>query len=328
MPRRAARARVRQRPLRAGAVDDRRAARRRARREPRARPSRLSRRRVVSAPRRSSPARAHARSPRSTPRSSTTARSSSIARRRGRRASRSTSLFVSTGAAAGRSMAHPRTLIVAGDAAARRASSRRYVGAPATRYFTNAVTEVVVGDERVSITTRCSARAPTAFHVATHARARCRAARTFSSHSLALGGAARAQRRHRRARRRRRRLHAERPVSRRRRAARRQPHDDRSRHAALRRATSSTRASSTAARAAVFNGKIIVRPDAQKTDAKQTNQALLLSDDAHDQHQAAARDLRRRREVHARRDDRPARRGRDLLPARARPRRCARRATC
>lgn len=30
----------------------------------------------------------------------------------------------------------------------------------------------------------------------------------------------------------------------------------------------------------VFNGKIFVRPDAQKTDAKQTNQCLLLSDDA------------------------------------------------
>ena len=31
---------------------------------------------------------------------------------------------------------------------------------------------------------------------------------------------------------------------------------------------------------AVFNGKIIVRPQAQKTDAKQTNKALLLTDDA------------------------------------------------
>ena len=31
---------------------------------------------------------------------------------------------------------------------------------------------------------------------------------------------------------------------------------------------------------AVFNGKIIVRPDAQKTDAKQTNKALLLSEEA------------------------------------------------
>jgi Fe-S cluster assembly protein SufD len=31
---------------------------------------------------------------------------------------------------------------------------------------------------------------------------------------------------------------------------------------------------------AIFNGKIIVRPDAQKTNAKQTNRALLLSDEA------------------------------------------------
>ena len=31
---------------------------------------------------------------------------------------------------------------------------------------------------------------------------------------------------------------------------------------------------------AVFNGRIIVREDAQKTDSKQTNRALLLSDDA------------------------------------------------
>ena len=30
----------------------------------------------------------------------------------------------------------------------------------------------------------------------------------------------------------------------------------------------------------MFNGKIFVRQDAQKTDAKQTNQVLLLSDDA------------------------------------------------
>src|SRR5262249_15846829 len=30
----------------------------------------------------------------------------------------------------------------------------------------------------------------------------------------------------------------------------------------------------------VFNGKIIVRPDAQKTDAKQTNKVLLLSENA------------------------------------------------
>ena len=65
----------------------------------------------------------------------------------------------------------------------------------------------------------------------------------------------------------------------------------------------------------VFNGRIIVRQDAQKTDAKQTNRALLLSDEAQHQHQAAARDLRRRREVHARGDGRAAGRGGDVLPA-------------
>ena len=73
---------------------------------------------------------------------------------------------------------------------------------------------------------------------------------------------------------------------------------------------------------AVFNGKIIVRPDAQKTDAKQTNKALLLSDDANINYEAGARDFRQRREVHARRGDRPARRGGDVLPAVARARRC------
>ena len=41
-----------------------------------------------------------------------------------------------------------------------------------------------------------------------------------------------------------------------------------------------TRGFSESSRARVFNGKIIVRPDAQKTDAKQTNKALLLSNEA------------------------------------------------
>ncbi len=71
----------------------------------------------------------------------------------------------------------------------------------------------------------------------------------------------------------------------------------------------------------VFNGRIIVDPGAQKTDAKQTNRNLLLSRTRAGQHEAAARDLRRRRQVHPRRDDRPARRGRALLPALARHRR-------
>ena len=78
----------------------------------------------------------------------------------------------------------------------------------------------------------------------------------------------------------------------------------------------------------VFNGKIIVREDAQKTDAKQTNKAMLLSGTASDQHQAAARDLRRRREVHARGDRGPARRRRAVLPAGARHHARAMRVRC
>ncbi len=74
----------------------------------------------------------------------------------------------------------------------------------------------------------------------------------------------------------------------------------------------------------VFNGKIFVREDAQKTDAKQTNQVLLLSDDA-------TIDTKPQLEIFA--DDVKCthgatigqlRRGADVLPARARHRRGAR----
>ena len=57
-----------------------------------------------------------------------------------------------------------------------------------------------------------------------------------------------------------------------------------------------------------FQGKIVVEPGAQKTDAKMMTQALLLSDAAEFAVQARARDLRRRRAVRPRRDLRPDRR--------------------
>ena len=108
----------------------------------------------------------------------------------------------------------------------------------------------------------------------------------------------------------------------------RQPHLDRPRDCRTAPATSSTRASSAGTARAVFNGRILVRPDAQKTDAKQTNRALLLSDDGAGQLQPAARDLRRRRQVHPRRRGRPARRGGAVLPAGPRAARPTRPATC
>ena len=91
-----------------------------------------------------------------------------------------------------------------------------------------------------------------------------------------------------------------------RRAGGRQPHAPSTTTSPTAGAGRSTRASSTAARAAVFNGKVFVQPEAQKTDAKQTNRNLLLQRRRAGRHQAAARDLRRRREVHPRRHGGPA----------------------
>ena len=71
------------------------------------------------------------------------------------------------------------------------------------------------------------------------------------------------------------------------------------------------------------------RPQGRPEDRRQADeQGAAAVRRRDDQHQAAARDLRRRREVHARRDDRPARRGRDLLPARPRASRSTRPRGC
>ena len=71
----------------------------------------------------------------------------------------------------------------------------------------------------------------------------------------------------------------------------------------------------------VFNGKVIVHPGAQRTDAQLSNHNLLLSAMAEVDTKPAARDRRRRRQVHARRHRRAARRRADVLPALARHRR-------
>ena len=79
---------------------------------------------------------------------------------------------------------------------------------------------------------------------------------------------------------------------------------------------------------AVFNGRIIVRKDAQKTDSKQTNKNLVLSDEAvidtKPELQICADDVT----LHARRDHRPAGRRSDVLPAIARHRQERTRAAC
>jgi Fe-S cluster assembly protein SufD len=169
---------------------------------------------------------------------------------------------------------HPRTLIVVGpDAHCTIVESYSGKG----RYFTNAVTEIVAGDRAVVDHYKVQREDISAFHVATLA-AQLGRSTNFSTHSISLGGA----------------LvrndvnvvlsegteatvnglyivngtqHVDNHTS----IDHAKPHgtshelykgilDDKS--------------------AAVFNGRIIVRKDAQKTDSKQTNKNLVLSDDA------------------------------------------------
>lgn len=175
---------------------------------------------------------------------------------------------------AGRLAVHPRTLIVVG-ANAQCTIVETYKGKGA--YFTNAVTEIVVGDGAVVDHYKVQQESTQAYHVATMQVVLGRSA-NFSSHSISLGGALV-------------RNDANAVLSEGTEATlnglylvngtqhvdnhtvidHAKPHanshemykgilDDKS--------------------SAVFNGRILVRTDAQKTDSKQTNKNLVLSDDA------------------------------------------------
>jgi Fe-S cluster assembly protein SufD len=71
--------------------------------------------------------------------------------------------------------------------------------------------------------------------------------------------------------------------------------------------TCSTKTSSSTRRKTIFSGLIVVDPDAQKTDAYQSNRNLMLSDDAEAQQPARPRDPGQRRPLHPRRHHRPHR---------------------
>jgi Fe-S cluster assembly protein SufD len=186
-------------------------------------------------------------------------------------------MFVSTrGGSAGPTVSHPRLLVVAGD----RSQSRiveTYVGTEGV-YFANAVTEIFAGEHAVLDHYKVAEDSLEAFHVASmHVHAS--RSTTFSSHSFALGG----------------RFvrndvvaildgegaectlnglylaDGDRLVDNHTTIDHARPHCP---SHEIYKGILGGRAR------AVFNGKIIVRPDAQKTDAKQTNRALLLSDRA------------------------------------------------
>ena len=174
-------------------------------------------------------------------------------------------------------MTHPRVLVILG-ANSQASIVETYAGPAGTGYFTNAVSEIVVGDNAVLSHVKLQYEGVDAFHIGgTHVHVQRRG--SYVSNAVNLGGG----------------LvrndiavvlggegvdctlnglycaDADRLVDNHTTIDHANPHcDSREIYKGI-----------LAGRArGVFNGKIIVRPDAQKTDAKQTNRALLLSEDA------------------------------------------------
>jgi Fe-S cluster assembly protein SufD len=172
------------------------------------------------------------------------------------------------------SASHPRTLVVVG-AGAQCTVVERYTGAGS--YFTNAVTEIVAGDGAVIDHYKVQLESDDAFHVATLQATLGRSA-NFSTHNISLGGAlvrndigatlsdgteatvnglyvvTGAQ-------------HVDNHTT----IDHAKPHGT---SHELYKGILDGKAT------AVFNGRIMVRKDAQKTDSKQTNKNLVLSDEA------------------------------------------------
>jgi Fe-S cluster assembly protein SufD len=186
-------------------------------------------------------------------------------------------LFASSSAADAATVSYPRCLIVLGDRSQARVVET-YLGASDAAYLTNAVTEVFAGESAVLDHYKVQQESELAFHLGSMHVNAARSA-SFSSHSFSLGG--RLVRNDVLAR-----LDGEgaevtlnglyladgdRLVD---------------NHTTIDHATAHCPSHEIykgilGGRArAVFNGKIIVQPDAQKTNAKQTNRALLLTDDA------------------------------------------------
>ncbi|MGO8671583.1 MAG: Fe-S cluster assembly protein SufD [Capsulimonadaceae bacterium] len=185
-------------------------------------------------------------------------------------------LFIAT-SADGPTAAHPRNLIVAGENS-QATIVESYVGLENAHTFTNAVTEIVCARSAVIDHYKIQRESAAAYHVST-TQIQLAAAANFASHSIGFGGAL-----------------VRNDVN----AvlagegiectlnglytARDRQHVDN--HTSIDHAMPHCNSHELykgiidGKGRGVFNGKIFVRQDAQKTDAKQTNQTLLLSDDA------------------------------------------------
>jgi len=174
-------------------------------------------------------------------------------------------------------VSHPRVLIVAGSTS-RATVIESYVGLKDDLYFTNAVTEVVLGEEAVFDHHLLQQESRAAYHIGTLAVHQGRNS-TFTSHSLAIGSTFDRSEVHAL-------LAGEggsctlRGVY----AATGRQHVDI--HTRIEHAKPSCmsrqlyRGILDKQATGVFNGRIVVRADAHKTDARQTNNNLLLSEDA------------------------------------------------
>jgi Fe-S cluster assembly protein SufD len=185
-------------------------------------------------------------------------------------------LFYSTVSGAP-SLSHTRLLVVAEEHSELRLVET-YAGASGQRYFTNAVSEFIAGDRALVDHYRLQRESRAAYHVGSM-QLRTGRETVFTSHNLALGG-----------------LIARNDIG----AVLGGEGGDTTlnglyladgtqlvdNHTAIDHALPHNGSHEVykgilGGRArGVFNGKIIVRPDAQKTDAKQTNKALLLSGEA------------------------------------------------
>jgi Fe-S cluster assembly protein SufD len=186
-------------------------------------------------------------------------------------------LFVTTADSAG-TVSHPRNLILA-DAGARASIIESYVTlAPTCSYWTNAVTEVVAGANSWLEHTRIQRESESAYHIgATHVdQYRDSHYRSFS---MAMGGALARHNLHVR-------LNSENIESLMYGLYLTRGEQLVDNHTAIYHDQPNCRSWEVykgvldGSSRAVFNGKVFVRPEAQKTDAKQTNRNLLLSDAA------------------------------------------------
>lgn len=185
-------------------------------------------------------------------------------------------VYIST-APEGAVMSHPHNLIVAG----RRSQAsivESYVGLRDDVYFTNAVTEIVAGEGAVIEHTKLQRESERAYHIATiQAAAGARA--SLTSYAILLGGGL--TRNELRVL-----LEGEGGECRldglylakgTQHMDTRTTVDHAAPHAASRQLYKGILDGRSSG---VFHGRIVVRPDAQQTDARQTNRNLLLSDDA------------------------------------------------